>query len=164
MENQSIAIIILLYAGIKFVPLRIPGGELIPGSGLFVKVKKFTESKEKTSGEVQNENVHRPPVRRRICRQVSFNLDDGSIEDFKSITKEEEERDDNSEADDEDSKMDKSEIDDIEIQDRPRLSTCPASFQSLSDRKSRVELSSNRNLRLPRLATVAEVHGDETES
>ena len=26
--------------GIKFIPLRTPGGELIPGSGLFVKIKK----------------------------------------------------------------------------------------------------------------------------
>ena len=27
-------------AGIKFIPLRTPGGELIPGSGLFVQIKK----------------------------------------------------------------------------------------------------------------------------
>lgn len=27
-------------SGIKFIPLRTPGGEHIPGSGLFVKIKK----------------------------------------------------------------------------------------------------------------------------
>ena len=31
-------------AGIKFIPLRTPGGELIPGSGLFVQIKKTSGS------------------------------------------------------------------------------------------------------------------------
>lgn len=146
------------YAGIKFIPLRTPGGELIPGSGLFVKIKN--ESKDKTSGEVQNEKLHPPPVQRRISRQVSFNLDDGVIEDPKHVTKEEEERYDNSEADDEDSEADKDEIKDKERPDRPRLSSCPASFQSNSEES--IEFSSNQNARL--LATVAEVHADATDS
>lgn len=29
-----------MHAGMKFIPLRTPGGELIPGSGLFVKIRK----------------------------------------------------------------------------------------------------------------------------
>ena len=29
-----------MYSGIKFIPMRTPGGELIPGSGLFVRIKK----------------------------------------------------------------------------------------------------------------------------
>ena len=29
-----------MIVGIKFIPLRTPGGELIPGSGLFVQIKK----------------------------------------------------------------------------------------------------------------------------
>lgn len=148
-----------IYVGIKFIPLRTPGGELIPGSGLFVKIKKFTKSKEKTSGEVQDKNTHPPPVQRHICRQVSFNLDDGVIEDFKSITKEEES--DNSQEDSEDSKVDKNEIEDIETPDRPRLSSCPASFQSRSKESIR-EFSSHQNPRL--LSVIAEVHADETDS
>ena len=126
-----------------------------------MKIKKSTESNDKTSGEVQNEKMHPPPVRRRICRQVSFDLDDGVIEDFKSITKEKEERDNNNEADNEDSKVDKNEIEDIEGPDRPRLSSCPASFQSQSEESIR-EFSSHQNPRI--FATVAEVHADETDS
>ena len=125
-----------------------------------MKIKKFTESKEKTSDEVQNEKMHPPPVRQHIHRQVSFNLDDGVVEDFKSTTKEEKERDNNSRADNEDSKVDKNEIEDIERPDRPRLSSCPASFQSLSEES--MEFFSNQNPGL--LATVAEVHADETDS
>lgn len=43
------------HLGIKFITLRTPGGEIIPGSGLFVKIKKvehsttFSESTEKSS-------------------------------------------------------------------------------------------------------------------
>ena len=35
---------VLVDAGIKFIPLRTPGGELIPGSGLFVQIKKMVLS------------------------------------------------------------------------------------------------------------------------
>ena len=35
--------------GIKFIPLRTPGGELIPGSGLFVQIKKIIISVPQTS-------------------------------------------------------------------------------------------------------------------
>jgi hypothetical protein len=38
-----------MYVGIKFIPLRTPGGELIPGSGLFVQIKKTVVSVPKTS-------------------------------------------------------------------------------------------------------------------
>ena len=31
---------LLIFPGIKYVPLRTPGGELIPESGLFLRIKK----------------------------------------------------------------------------------------------------------------------------
>ena len=41
--------VLTIDVGIKFIPLRTPGGELIPGSGLFVQIKKIVISVPKTS-------------------------------------------------------------------------------------------------------------------
>ena len=42
-------LVLVTDVGIKFIPLRTPGGELIPGSGLFVQIKKIVISVPKTS-------------------------------------------------------------------------------------------------------------------
>ena len=38
------------HSGIKFIPLRTPGGELILESGLFVKIKKMTPESDSITG------------------------------------------------------------------------------------------------------------------
>ena len=47
----------LLCAGIKFIPLRTPGGELIPGSGLFVQIKKTVVPVPETSDRDDQETI-----------------------------------------------------------------------------------------------------------
>ena len=56
-----------MIAGIKFIPLRTPGGELIPGSGLFMQIKKTavaTNTADMSSG------------RGKINRQDAIDLQD----------------------------------------------------------------------------------------
>lgn len=69
-----------MHAGIKFIPLRTPGGELIPGSGLFVKIKKEVSRVtigNKNSGHDLNA---RQEITKRhlISRQVGFDFEDGA--------------------------------------------------------------------------------------
>ena len=76
-----------MHTGIKFIPLRTPGGELIPGSGLFVRIKKAATAvaPTKTVGESTSGEVQEAPRIRRISRpkkQLSFNLDDGIFEEI----------------------------------------------------------------------------------
>ena len=57
--------------GIKFIPLRTPGGELIPGSGLFVQIKKTaTATIPEMSGRRVKNVCH-------ISRQEAIDLEDG---------------------------------------------------------------------------------------
>ena len=53
----AICYIVFLCAGIKFIPLRTPGGELIPGSGLFVQIKKTVVSVPDRSDKDVQETV-----------------------------------------------------------------------------------------------------------
>ena len=55
-----------MIVGIKFIALRTPGGELIPGSGLFVQIKK-------TAAEMSGR-------RGQINRQEAVDLKDGTVD------------------------------------------------------------------------------------
>ena len=120
-----------------------------------MKIKKTdatSESEVWTSGVVQNEKPHPAPVQRRISRQVSFDLDDRVVEDSSHDSKEEEGGDSNSQIESfntGDSEVDKNDLEYQGQPDRARLSSCPASFKS-----------SNQRI----FTTVAEVHGDATDS
>ena len=68
-------------AGIKFIPLRTPGGELIPGSGLFVKIKKKEIKESATEGEAGEDEIAQEPARRlgKLGKQETIDFDDQSI-------------------------------------------------------------------------------------
>ena len=58
--------------GIKFIPLRTPGGELIPGSGLFVKIKKAAAAVESES------DMSGRSLRGKMSRQNALDHQDGN--------------------------------------------------------------------------------------
>ena len=67
--------------GIKFIPLRTPGGEIIPGSGLFVKIKK-TEVKESAAEDEAGESKTAKESTRRLIqlgKQETVDFDDHSL-------------------------------------------------------------------------------------
>ena len=54
--------VIFEFTGMKFIPLRTPGGELIPGSGLFIKVMKvLARSTVKQAGNSVADHEQEPP-------------------------------------------------------------------------------------------------------
>ena len=72
----------VINVGIKFIPLRTPGGELIPGSGLFVQIKKtvaFTGSTEPEASNREAVEVSSKPQVRRISRQEAIDNEHGTI-------------------------------------------------------------------------------------
>ncbi len=50
--GQNCFPVVSLNPGIKFVPMRTGGGELIPESGLFVRIKKTTSSPDRTTSPI----------------------------------------------------------------------------------------------------------------
>ena len=78
-------------AGLKFIPLRTPGGELIPGSGLFVKIKKATAATTEETPRESGEAKETPPLHmRKISRQDTIDLDGEDAEETKDDTLEDE--------------------------------------------------------------------------
>ena len=77
-----------LSVGTKFIPLRTPGGELVPGSGLFVQIKK-TATPGSTELEARNiEAVESVPSKsqvRRISRQEAIDIERGTIRDVAKV-------------------------------------------------------------------------------
>ena len=79
--------------GIKFIPLRTPGGELIPGSGLFVKIKKTAAATTTGARTEQSEVNDRKAAEdalsesqgRRISRQEAFDIERGTIRDTTKV-------------------------------------------------------------------------------
>ena len=79
--------------GIKFIPLRTPGGELIPGSGLFVQIKKTaaatTTGAQAEQPEASNrkaaEDVLSKSQDRRISRQEAIDTERGTIRDATKV-------------------------------------------------------------------------------
>ena len=75
--------------GIKFIPLRTPGGELIPGSGLFVQIKKTTES---SAPKVSDREVRETSQHQQIGGQeieiVAADIENRSIDDDTLLTEE----------------------------------------------------------------------------
>ena len=74
-------------AGIKFIPLRTPGGELIPGSGLFVQIKKTatanaSEASDREAAKAKEglSNLHV----RQISRQEAIERE--TINDESNVT------------------------------------------------------------------------------
>ena len=79
-----------LSVGMKFIPLRTPGGELVPGSGLFVRIKKTaTPQAGSTELEARNrEAVESVPSKsqvRRISRQEAIDIERGTIRDVAKV-------------------------------------------------------------------------------
>ena len=75
-------------AGMKFIPLRTPGGELIPGSGLFVKIKKKAIGTDETSDDSRAHETLFPSVH-QLRRQVPSDLEKSFTDDSKDDTREE---------------------------------------------------------------------------
>ena len=73
--------------GIKFIPLRTPGGELIPGSGLFVKTKKAAAATGSTESEASDKEaaaeVKSKPHIHQIRRQEA--IEHGTIRDVAKV-------------------------------------------------------------------------------
>ena len=67
------------HAGIKFIPLRTPGGELIPGSGLFVKIKK-KEATEPASETAQPTSSRQSSNRMKRQEAIEVINDEGTTE------------------------------------------------------------------------------------
>ena len=139
-----------LSAGIKFIPLRTPGGELIPGSGLFVQIKKTAAA---TPGSTESEARDREAVEdipsksqvRRISRQEAIDIERGTIRDVAKVALKHGERNE---------ERDKAESDEREepTASYKRRFTSPASLESSpGDPFKEYDTSS-------KLTVVAEVH------
>lgn len=84
--------------GIKFIPLRTPGGEIIPGSGLFVKIKKTVaaepSAREDTKKTSLDEQVGDEEIAVADIEHRSYYTDEDTIlsceDSFESETKREE--------------------------------------------------------------------------
>lgn len=61
-----------VYAGIKFIPLRTPGGDFIPGSGLFVRIKKTAAATKREATE--RETTKAVPATHRVSRQDAVDI------------------------------------------------------------------------------------------
>ena len=117
--------------GIKFIPLRTPGGELIPGSGLFVKIKKAAAATGSTESEASDREaaaeVPSKPHMRQIRRQEAF--EHGTIRDVVKVGVkhgERNEEDDKAERDDNEDKFDSEDP----TASYKRRFTSPASLES----------------------------------
>ena len=64
----SLSLCVSYIAGIKYIPLRTPGGELIPESGLFLRIKK--EEEEGSQGAGQRGGVRRGVAQQRRKRMT----------------------------------------------------------------------------------------------
>ena len=77
-ENESRKIygqncfhLISLQPGLKFVPLRTNGGELIPESGLFVRIK-IEENSETHLPQIPEETSHQPNVTMSLTSKTEY--------------------------------------------------------------------------------------------
>ncbi len=131
--------------GIKFIPLRTPGGELIPGSGLFVQIKKTAGATEpETSRNAAEDTLSKSQVR-RISRQEAIDTERGTIRDITKVAVKYGER--NEENDESDEREEKFDGEDPTASYKRRF-TSPATLESSPG---------NVNSR-SKLIVVAEVH------
>lgn len=155
--------------------MRTPGGELIPGSGLFVKIRKAATAVPEAAIENTScdalEILH-PPRARKISKQkkqVSFNLDDVVFDD----------EDTNEEGLGVCSEVDEMDIfgdsdEDVEVADctvkvpekpvLPRRFSSPAFFESSSLREQTEYCSLYYEHDDQSTRTIAEVYEDETHT
>ena len=88
---MCITTVVMCLVGMKFIPLRTPGGELIPGSGLFVRIKKKTIAAQVETNDGNGVcDVSLSSTHQIDCRQVSNYLEDGFTDDSKDDTKDSE--------------------------------------------------------------------------
>jgi hypothetical protein len=116
--------------GIKFIPLRTPGGELIPGSGLFVQIKKTagaTEPETSSRNAADLEDTLSKSQGRRISRQQAIDTERGTIRDITKVAVKYGER--NEENDESDEREEKFDSEDPTASYKRRF-TSPASLES----------------------------------
>lgn len=116
----------------KFIPLRTPGGELVPGSGLFVKIRKKALDTNETNEDSRAHETSLPFAHQLRRNFVSSDIEGRFTDDSNDDTREEGISQDQSSINDttesfndEDSKSGGG-LDDQEMSYRPRRFSSPA--------------------------------------